>query len=452
MNLNGQELVFWSNVSSMNDKLKHHLENDFLLPVRDPIWQHIYLSHGLMKLIKTQGFLQLSRIKQLGPAHLVYPGATHSRYSHSLGVFHGAKKILHKLISHPKCPPITLEGGKAFLCAALLHDLGHFPYTHSLKELPLKEHEQLTGELVLSDEISRVIAEQVQTDPVQVAKIVDVSLPCDDWETNYFRSILSSPLDPDKLDYLTRDAYFCGVPYGTQDMDFILSRIHPSKQDGIALDEQGISAIEHLLFSKYLMYRSVYWHRDVRIATGMIKKALFLGLTFNKIQPDDLYHLDDETFYRNIKGKNEFPPFQLIDQVHEGKLFHILTQTPFNPLSPLHNSLTKLDQRRSMEEAIVNFLSNILGKQIEYHQLVLDIPEAVSFEINMPIITTSGDEVLYSSVPSVFSKEVIQQFTQTLRIIRIALEPPIVKELLSLKTSFDCEELLEQLATPVDLS
>ena len=452
MFLHGQELAFWSKVSSMNDKLKHHLENDFLMPVRDPIWQHIYLSHGLMKLIKTQGFLQLSRIKQLGPAYLVYPGATHSRYSHSLGVFHGAKKILLKLISHPKCPPITLAGGKAFLCAALLHDLGHFPYTHSLKELPLKEHEQLTGELVLSEEISQVITDYVETDPLQVAKIVDVSLPCNDWETNYFRSILSSPLDPDKLDYLTRDAFFCGVPYGTQDMDFILSRIHPSKQDGIALDEQGISAIEHLLFSKYLMYRSVYWHRDVRIATGMIKKALFLGLTAQKIQPEDLYHLDDESFYRNIKEINDFKPFQLIDQVHEGRLFQILAQTPFNPKSPLHVSLTKLDQRKALEEGIVNYLSNKLGKQIEYHQLVLDIPEAVSFEINMPIITASGDEVLYSSVPSVFSKEVIQQFTQTLRVIRIGVEPLLVKELNALKSSIDCEDLLEQLATPVDLS
>jgi len=436
----------------MKDKLKHHLENDFVLPVRDPIWQHIYLTPGLMSLVKTRGFLQLSRIKQLGPAFLVYPGATHSRYSHSLGVFHGAKKILQKLVNHPQCPPITLEGGKAFLCAALLHDLGHFPYTHSLKELPLKDHEQLTGEIVLSKEISEIISMQMDADPLMVARIVDTALPCDDWETKYFRSILSSPLDPDKLDYLTRDAFFCGVPYGTQDMDFILSRIHPSKEAGIALDEQGVSALEHLLFSKYLMYKSVYWHRDVRIATGMIKKALFLGLTNHVIRPDDLYHLDDETFYRNFKGREDFLPFQLIDQVHEGKLFQILTQTPFNPESPVHTSLTKLENRKSMEEALVDYLSKKIDTKIEYHQLVLDIPEAVSFEINMPIITGSGKEVMYSSVLLVFSNQVIKQFTQTLRIIRIALEPVLVQKLQSSSLKIDCAELLEQLATPDNLS
>ena len=150
----------------------------------------------------------------------------------------------------------------------------------SLKELPLKEHEVLTGEIILSKELYNPIKEELGVPPEMVAAIIDKNLPDGgDEQIVLFRNLLSGVLDPDKLDYLTRDAYFCGVPYGIQDVDFIISRIKPYKKSGLAVDSQGLPAVENLLFSKYLMYKTVYWHKTVRVATAMIKKAIISGLT-----------------------------------------------------------------------------------------------------------------------------------------------------------------------------
>jgi HD superfamily phosphohydrolase len=257
------------------DTIIFHLDRDYRKPVRDPVWSNIYLSEELLKVIDSAPFRQLSRIKQLGPAFLVYPGATHTRLNHSLGVFHLSKRMIRTLLGFPSFGVMTLEGVKSFLCAALLHDLGHFPYTHSFKELPLKDHEVLTAEIVQSEPLASLLQNDVGVDPRRVAAIVDESMePDGDEEVVFFRRILSGTLDPDKLDYLNRDAYFCGVPYGLQDIDFILSRLRPSAENGIALEQTGVSAVENLLFSKYLMYRAVYWHRTVRVATAMIKKAV----------------------------------------------------------------------------------------------------------------------------------------------------------------------------------
>ncbi len=118
-----------------------HLDQDYTEPIRDPLWKHIYLSPQMMAVVASEPFQKLYRIKQLGITHLVYPGATHTRFVHSLGVFHLAKRMLRGLLSSEHAPTLSLEGVKAFLCAALLHDIGHFPFTHSLKELPLREHE-----------------------------------------------------------------------------------------------------------------------------------------------------------------------------------------------------------------------------------------------------------------------------------------------------------------------
>ena len=256
-----------------------HLHEEYTEPIRDPIWKNIGLSEPLKRILSHERVQKLARIKQLGPTYLVYPGATHTRLNHSLGVFHLAKRIVEALLSFSACRDLSLEGVKAFLCASLLHDLGHFPYAHSLKELALTEHETLTGDIVLSRDLSGIIKERLRVDPKTVAAIVDLNRPCpEDGELPFFRNLLSGVLDPDKLDYLTRDAFFCGIPYGVQDIDFIINRIKPHPARGIALDPQGLPAIENILFSKYLMYKSVYWHKTVRVATAMIKKAIILGL------------------------------------------------------------------------------------------------------------------------------------------------------------------------------
>ncbi|MBN1836116.1 MAG: HD domain-containing protein, partial [Spirochaetales bacterium] len=266
----------------MRERVLQYLVREFSEPIKDPVWKNIAVSRPLLDLIELPVFQKLNGIKQLGPTYLVYPGATHTRLNHSLGVLHLARRmILHLLMNERRSwtgareePRITLGGVKAFLCAALLHDLGHYPYAHSLKELEVASHESLTAQRIREPEVAGPISDRVGTDPELVAAIVDPQLPYGGEEdVEFYRNLLSGVLDPDKLDYLNRDAYFCGVPHGVQDVDFVFAEIRPHPR-GLAVTEKGLTAVESILFSKYLMYRSVYWHKTVRIATAMIKKAV----------------------------------------------------------------------------------------------------------------------------------------------------------------------------------
>jgi HD superfamily phosphohydrolase len=412
----------------VKDHVLWHLDRDYTNPVRDPLWGHIYLSDGLLSIVESIEFQQLAKIKQLGPAHLVYPGATHTRLAHSLGVYHIAYRMIRALLTYPEAPSISREFVAAYLCAALLHDLGHFPFTHSLKELPLAEHEDLAAGMVQDGDLARRIREKVGVDPAIVARIIDESLDDGGFgEVRLFRRLLSGSLDPDKLDYLNRDAYFCGVPYGTQDIDFAISRLRPNDLEGIALLSSGISAVENILFSKYLMYRAVYWHRNVRVATAMIKEGLYRGLTEGLIAESDLYGLTDESFYAGFSARPQ-EPFDLIRRVYDRQLYVAAADLAFDDTSPSHVRLQDLPRRAELEERLRRLVGKELGRRVGALAVIVDIPEAIGFEVSFPVL--DEDTVLdYPEAGTVFTPHVIEDFTRTLRRIRLILEPGIASEL-----------------------
>ncbi|MFO8065449.1 MAG: HD domain-containing protein [Spirochaetia bacterium] len=407
-----------------HDAISRHLDVDYPHPVRDPIWKNIHLSDPMLKLIDTAPYRQLSRIKQLGPAYLVYPGATHTRLSHSLGVFHLAKRMIKTLVSTSEQSILTIEGVKAFLAAALLHDLGHYPYTHSLKELPLIEHEQLTGELILESPIREIIEHEVGVDPHLVSAIVDehAEYPGNP-ELAFFRNVLSGALDPDKLDYLNRDAYFCGVPYGMQDIDFALSRLFPVWNSGVGLDVTGVSAVENVLFSKYLMYRAVYRHRTVRVATAMIKKAVHFALREGVVEPKDLYGLDDELFFVRL-DRSRFGPFELVERVYDRKLYRPVLEIPFDETNPGHRRLESLEERTEVERRIAEHLARGARGSFGPESVIIDVPERISFEVSIPI-RDREKVIAYPESDTVFTPQVVRDFTNTLRKIRLIIHPDL---------------------------
>jgi HD superfamily phosphohydrolase len=405
-----------------------HMDRDYNNPVRDPLWNHIYLSDGLLAVVESVTFQQLSKIKQLGPAYLVYPGATHTRLAHSLGVYHIAFRMIRTLLPQENCPPLSKELVAAYLCAALLHDLGHFPFTHSLKELPLEEHEVLAGRMITDGPLTDIIRDRVGADPQIVARIIDESIETEiTEEIRFFRTLLSGALDPDKLDYLNRDAYFCGVPYGVQDIDYALSRIRPNGSHGIALEKSGISAVENVLFSKYLMYRAVYWHRNVRVATAMIKDGLFRALNDGDITPSDLYGLTDESFYNNFAMRPE-PAFELIRRVHDRQLFLPVCDIQYQEDRLEHRELLKLTVRQRITQTLVEEIGIRIGQSVNPLHVILDIPESVSFEVQFPVIS-DGVVLDYPDAGTVFTPHVISDFTRTLRRIRLILEPALAEKL-----------------------
>ena len=415
----------------MKKEVHAALLEGYTIPIRDALCGHVYLTPSLAALCSCSPFMRLNRIMQLGPACLVYPGATHTRASHSIGVYHLARRLLIHLAEEGADKWMSSKGVWSFLCAALLHDLGHFPYTHSLKELPLEEHEVLTAKLILCEPLKSLV-DKTGGEADFAAAIVDSSLPgrdADAEELSFYRKLLSGSLDPDKLDYLSRDARFCGVPYGAQDVDFIFSRLHPHSKRGVDIDSKGITAVESLLFSKYLMYRTVYWHRDLRSATAMVKKALLRGLKTKCITGEELYNLDDQGLFTLALRKAELASaakqlFFLINSVKEGRLFLTAAEIPFD--GDAHKKLVSLSNRSQMEEELAREFSSLFGKKLEEEALIIDLPEPISFESGLFI---TDENCFFSASSSVLKNNLLEAFVKSLRIIRIFVDPLYEDEL-----------------------
>jgi HD superfamily phosphohydrolase len=396
----------------MNMDPRIALQEGYTDPIRDPLWGHIYLTPALAALTRSAAFMRLSRISQLGPVSYVYPGATHTRASHSIGVYHLGRRLLQNLAERG-AHWLSAGGVRSFLCACLLHDLGHFPYTHSLKELPLESHESLTAKLIFREPL-RSLAGAAGADPDFCAAIVDAKLPARDGELLFYRKLLSGALDPDKLDYLNRDARYCGVPYGIQDVDFILSRLFPHRERGVDIDSRGIPGVESILFSKYLMYRTVYWHHSVRSATGMIKKVLIRGLEDRAIVPEELYNLDDQSLFALMESRNKGGSFSLAAKVQRGDLFSLAAEFPFDPEK--HGGLRNLKDRSRYENALARELSAALGTAIPGEDLIIDIPEPFSLETGLYV---RNEGCYFAESSSAFKAETIRAFAKSLYVVRI---------------------------------
>jgi len=406
-----------------NKDLLSYLEIDYNKNIRDPLWKDIKLNKSIYRIYKSKEVQKLSRIKQLGPTNLVYPGAMHTRLCHSLGVYHLSRMIIISLLSKENCPKLSREGIDSFLAAALLHDIGHYPYTHSLKELPLVDHEILATKIINSNsELNKVLLEE-KFSISSICNILDFkSTPIND-EIKIYKSLLSGALDPDKLDYLNRDAFFAGVTYGLQDCSYIIS--HLTIFDGqSALMESAKTSLEHLLFAKYQMYKTVYWHKKTRCATAMIKKTLIYNLNNNYITEDQLYNLDDYSF--NELAQNNQKTFNNVLLVKDNKLFKTKYEEQFDNKDLFHNYCVDLKNRNVFE----NEMYKILVKKhhdLRPDQLIIDIPEHISFEVDIPILFKNGSTILFKDCDEIFSSKVISSFESSLRKVRIFTLTEITK-------------------------
>jgi HD superfamily phosphohydrolase len=403
------------------------LTERFTCPVRDVLWGHIYFTPELEALTDSAPFTRLHRILQLGPVYRIYPGATHSRAGHSIGVYHLGRRLLQNLVERGAADWISRDGALSFLCACLLHDLGHFPYTHSLKELPLRSHESLTGAIILAEPMKSLVG-NCGADPALTAAIVDGSSSANisgnanatsGSELLFYRKLLSGCLDPDKLDYLNRDARYCGVPYGAQDVDFILSRLIPSPVRGADIDSRLIPNVEAVLFAKYLMYRTVYWHRQVRAATSMIKKALLEGLESGIIAGEELYNLDDQGLFSLLREKTGS---MLAESVWNGRLHSVAAEIPYTEAD--HACLKDIGKRSHYEENLAEEFRSA-GIPLGPGDLIIDVPEPVSFETGLFVL---DEQCSFAESSSAFKAETLSSFVNTLYTIRIFVNPDFCKK------------------------
>ena len=244
--------------------------------MRDPIHGFIKLSEKERDLIDTKVFQRLRRIRQLAMTFLVYPGAGHTRFDHSIGVMHIAGRICTKLQElYPE--KIGTEDIDRVRLAALLHDVGHGPFSH-VSEYLLDAYASDRADMGHTREKihEKITVDIIRTDPE-------------------IREILSE-LDADKMDYLLRDSYFAGVKYGIYDLEKIIESclIEVDKTEtSLAISSKGIYALEQLLLARYHMTQQVYWHRVSLISNEMIIRGITLAIEAGNTKMKELYQYDE---------------------------------------------------------------------------------------------------------------------------------------------------------------
>lgn len=262
---------------------------------KDPIHRYIHVKDQVIwDLIKTKEFQRLRRIKQLGTLYLSFHTAEHSRFGHSLGVYEIVRRLIDESFSGREA--WNDDDRPLALCAALLHDLGHGPFSHSFEKIFNTDHEAFTQAIITGPtEVNEVLQRVAPTFPEEVANVINKS-----HSNKLVISMISSQIDADRMDYLQRDAYFTGVSYGQFDMERILRLMRPSKEE-VLIKESGMHAVENFIMSRYQMYWQIYFHPVSRggevLLNNCLKRAKQLyneGYQF-KMYPTDFVPFFEET-------------------------------------------------------------------------------------------------------------------------------------------------------------
>lgn len=349
--------------------------------IRDSLYDLIPLPAEAAEILASPPFLRLDGIQQLGFVSRVWPGARHSRFEHSLGVMHLMRAGLEYLV---ECGArIDDETARTALAAALLHDIGHYPFSHAIEELgpPVQPHERVGRQVILSGEIAELLAERWRVNPERVANLIDPDDRPLSAGDQLVRGLLSGALDVDKLDYLPRDARACAVPYGGVDSARLLQALRVIETpDGplIGISDKGISALHSLINARQEMFDNVYWHHTNRACMAMllraVQDALLAGLT-----PDELTEHTDRSLLERL-SQPDMPATtrSLVIGLKERRIYKRAVEFSYRS-TDLFNFLSGLfhdpAQRRELEIEMAERLRAEAGVEAGDADILIDIPK-----------------------------------------------------------------------------
>ena len=276
--------------------------------IKDPVHGYVEVDKSVIPILDSAPVQRLRYVRQLGFSYLVYPGANHTRFEHSLGTMHLAGMMSRQL-------GISPEDIRLIEVAAILHDIGHGPFSHSIEpvmqEFTGKCHHEVWEKLD-----GPVLGPVIGGSPVDTGELKEVLQG-----KHRLSGIIYGDLDVDRMDYLRRDAHYTGVPYGTVDSDRLV-RSTLLSEDGIVIDEGGINAAESLLIARTLMRPSVYYHHVSRIAETMFDVAVFRHL-YNKPGNviDELLVMDDASCMQALRTSENPVTSALVNRIYYRKLF-----------------------------------------------------------------------------------------------------------------------------------
>jgi HD superfamily phosphohydrolase len=354
--------------------------------IRDILHDRIPLGEPELAVLSSPVFLRLERIQQLGFVSRIWPGAKHARYEHSLGVFHLARLAVDRLRREPQGPQISEQDARTLCAAALLHDIGHYPFSHAIEELgpPVIPHEEVGHRIIRSDPIASILRKQWGVDPARVAGIVFPRGQHREPVDELLRGILSGPLDVDKLDYLPRDALGCGVPYGGVDTTRLLDSLRIATPPGepaprIVIDAKGVSPLHSLINARQEMFDNVYWHHTNRACMAMLLRAVQEALIADAISGEALTRFDDASLLDALSAPGmPLETRRLVSALRERRIhkraveFSARAELLYDHLTALFHDPAR---RRDVELAIVSRLSQETGNQAPAEAVLIDIPK-----------------------------------------------------------------------------
>ncbi|REJ65287.1 MAG: HD domain-containing protein [Planctomycetota bacterium] len=406
--------------------------------IRIPPEIDVPMTRRVRALVDTREFRRLAEISQLGLVSLVYPAANHTRFEHSLGVYRLALCYLRRLASDSRFTEVVRsEDGELLLVAALLHDLGHWPFCHAIEDIQLPSvprHELFANSFLLESEIGDVIRDDWGINPRDVVMLL--SEKPRERVRRILSTMLSGPVDIDKMDYLRRDSLHAGVPYGNNfDQNRLIGSLCLNEAgDGLAISQKGKTAAEMMVFARYVMFSEVYWHHSVRSATAMLQRAFYQ--LCGSLDLDPLFRMTESAMITELlatageTGSGELllglfgPRRRLYKRLAQYSIFHdqdIYTRLARKPYPYLV----------ACAEKFADVASTHLGRRIPPHEVLFDAPpqsREVEFNVEIHDIRTDTYRRL-GDVSPVVRALAERQFDDYVKRVRIFVHPELVGDL-----------------------
>ncbi len=339
--------------------------------IRDSIHGNLPLDPFEIEVLDYPQLQRLRRVKQLGFISLIYPGANHSRFEHSIGTMHLASKLADQL-------ELSKEDKDLVRIAGLLHDAGHGPFSHVSEAVLGVNHEEITAFVIEKTSIHDKLSEKFDT-----KEIIDIING-----EGKLGPIISGDLDMDRMDYLIRDSHYTGVAYGVIDTERIISNLKLERE--LILDIKGVQAAESALTARYLMYPSVYQHHTTRIINAMFRRCLRDLINQDNLDPKDMYKYDDSdmiSMCRHSEGLSR----EMMEKIDNRNLLKRAKVLPVNLFEEPEKifKIEKEDLLKAEEEISEDF-------NLNRDYTILNIAEYPRFE-EMKTLVEFGDKLYHLS-------------------------------------------------------
>lgn len=379
--------------------------------IKDTVFGYITITESVREIIDSYPIQRLRRIRQLAGSEYVYPTATHVRFAHSLGVMHLAEQLIMNLA---KSIDVTEEIVNRIKIAALLHDVGHGPFSHIYEALLLKyldkTHEDITTWIIESSEIAEKL-EKIGLDPKEISL-----LAVGKWPTsgeNYLNQIIASAVDVDSMDYIVRDSHFSGAEYGFVDIFRLIYTMDVFEGD-LAVEDSALATLEAFLLARYESFKSIYFHKTSRAVQLMLEQALDkahdeLGLIeYNT--PHDYLKWDDFTMWSALR--NSKSAGSIINDLERRKLIKVAyEQTSHMKSEMVPAILTKDKIRQQIQDEIAE------KAKINPEFLWIDVPTLPSVPYHHSLSLEPMEIPIFNK--NMKGEKIARRMTEVSEIIRV---------------------------------